>query len=490
MELPTKLLKERKRLLERKTGPTKIPFVLDEYLFDKQLAFVKDPARFSTACCSVRSGKTTSCAADLVDTCLATSGVTALYITLARSSGKKIVLPEIRAILKKHGIKAKVNLSELTVTFPNESNIYLSGANNEAEIEKVRGLSNVALAYIDESQAFRAHIKELVEDILVKRLYDTNGRLRVIGTPGPLLRGWFYDTCQSKHWSHHHWTMYDNPWLLKKSGKTPEELTAQDCAMRGVTINHPSIQRENFGRWCYDPEALLLTYNEELNHYDERPTGNYTYLLGIDLGWKDSDSLSLLGFSDSSKITYLVEEQLLSNQLTDDLAARIKGLMAHYPIAKMVVDAGGLGLKIVEDLKARYGLPLEAADKRDKMSNYRILNNALRTGLFRAKKDSRFAIDCEILEVDRDKSRPDKIVVKGHSDAVDSALYPFKFSPAYIYEAPASKPTPGTDAHAKAFEEQLLANHLAKIQKEREQKDEQGRDWELDAKGIPPWNKW
>ena len=87
------------------------------------------------------------------------------------------------------------------------------------------------------------------------------------------------------------------------------------------------------------------------------------------------------------------------------------------------------------------------------MSNYRLLNNALRTGLFRAKRGSRFAVDCDLLEVDREKSRPDKIIVKGHSDAVDSALYAFKFSPAYIFEAPATAPVPGSAEHAKAFEQ-------------------------------------
>lgn len=489
MSNATEILKQRKKLLDSKRG-SKVPFKLEEHLFAEQLAFVREPSRFATACCSVRSGKTTSCAADLISTCLEMPGTTSLYITLSRISAKKIVLPELRRLLKKYGIKAKVNLVDLTIALDNGSNIYLSGANTEDEIEKVRGLSNVALAYIDEAQAFRSHIKELVEDILVKRLYDTNGRLRVIGTPGPLLRGWFYEACQSNHWTHHAWTMHQNPWLLKKSGKTPDELIKQDCDMRGVDISHPSIQRECFGRWCYDPEAILLTYKAEINDYTELPNGNYTYLLGIDLGWKDSDSLSLLAFSDASKVTYLVEERVISNQLTDDLAMQIKALMAKCAIAKMIVDAGGLGKKIVEDLKSRYGLPLEAADKKDKMSNYRMLNNALRTGLFKAKRDTRFAVDCDLLEVDRDRSQPDKVVVKGHSDAVDSTLYAFKFSPAYLYQAPPAEPEKGSAEHAKKFEEKLLQTYFERVKKDKETKAKDERDWPLDSDGVPPWNKW
>ena len=85
---------------------------------------------------------------------------------------------------------------------------------------------------------------------------------------------------------------------------------------------------------------------------------------------------------------------------------------------------------------------MEPADKLGKIANYGLLNNALRTGRFYAKKDSRFAQDCNLLERDRDASTPERTVVKGHSDAVDSALYAFRESPAYGYSPPPAPPSP------------------------------------------------
>lgn len=471
---------------EKKANQTQ--FKIEEYLFKEQVSFVKDEARRATACNSVRSGKTTSCAADLVDTCLRFPGTTSLYITLARSSAKKIVLPELRKIIEAYKIPAKINLADLTIDFENKSHIFLSGANTESEIEKVRGLSNVALAYIDECQAFRAHIKELVEDILTKRLYDTNGRLRLIGTPGPVLSGYFYDICNSSTWNHHHWTMLQNPWLQVKSGLTPQQIIEQDCLTRGVPITHPAIQRECFGRWVYDPDSLLLHYEEATNHYEELPPGKYTYILGVDLGTKDSDSLSLLGFRDNDPTTYLVEEYVTANQLTDELGAQIKKMMEKYEIFSFPTDTGGLGLKVAEDLRARYGIPLEAADKKEKMANYRLLDNALRNGTFKAKKDSRFAQDCNILEKDNDKSTPEKIAVKGHSDSVDSALYAFKLSPAYSYTPKLILPARGTTEYDLEQERVLFDHHQAQLEKQRAMKDGEPT-WQTDDRGIPPWLK-
>ena len=420
---------------QRKRDQT-INFVIEDYLFKEQLDFITDPARYATAVCSVRAGKTVSCAADLIDTAQKNPGTTGLYITLSRASAKKIIWADLRRIAREFKIKVEFNETDLSCKFANGSIIYCSGAADEAEIEKFRGLSNVILAYVDECQAFRSYLKDLVEDILIKRLYDTNGRCRLIGTPGPVPSGYFYEMAHSGKWSHHAWTLHKNPWITKKSGLTVEQLIQQDCDMRGVTVDHPSIQRECFGRWILDKNSLLLGYSSERNHYDVLPNGAYNFLLGIDLGFNDADSLSVLAWSDSSPITYLVDEVVTPGQSIDKLMAQIQELCAKYPPSKIVADTGGLGKKIIESLKVRYPIPIEAADKRDKQGNYRLLNDALSRGHFKARNTTRFAQDCSLLEKDLNKSTPDKIVVKGHSDAIDSVLYPFKFSPAFTYRPP------------------------------------------------------
>lgn len=466
---------------------TKTPFILEDYLFREQVDFVRDPARFATAVCSVRAGKTTACAADLIDTAIHAPGTTGLYITLARSSAKRIVWPDLHRINREFKLGAQFNETELSIRFPNNSVIYCSGANTEAETEKLRGLSNVILVYIDESQAFRSHLKELVDDVLVKRLYDTNGRCRLIGTPGPIPAGYFYDACQSNQWSHHAWTLHSNPWIERKSGKTVNELIQQDMDRKGVDINDPSIQRECFGRWVLDSNALLLNYNPDLNHYDTLPNGNWSYILGMDFGFNDADSFSVLGWTDTSPDTYLIEEDIKEKQTYEDMEANFLKLHKAYEFKKVKADPGGGGKKLIESLQRRYKVPFEVAEKTEKIANYGLLNNALRTGRFKAKKTSRFAQDCNILEKDMDKSTPDKTVVKGHSDSVDSALYAFKESPAYYYTPPVKAPVL-TDSDR---EEQLFEHHVEKLKRDKEVKEGQEYGhWNTDHQGIPDWLKW
>ena len=56
-------------------------------------------------------------------------------------------------------------------------------------------------------------------------------------------------------------------------------------------------------------------------------------------------------------------------------------------IYKIVIDQGGLGLKIAEEMRRRHGVPVEPADKKLKAENVGVLNDELRMGRFKAKAD-------------------------------------------------------------------------------------------------------
>jgi len=403
------------------------PFVLEKFLFKEQLDFVSDPARFATAVCSVRAGKSIACAADLMHTAITFPGTTGLYITLARSSGKRIVWPELKAINSTYGLNAFPNESELSMKFPNGSMIYCFGAGDATEIEKIRGLSNVALVYLDESQAFKSHIRELVEDIITKRLYDTDGRCRMIGTPGPVPAGYFYECSHSPKWSHHAWTLHKNPWIERKSGKTVEQLIQQDCDRKGVDVNDPSIQRECFGKWVLDSNSLVFKYDAKRNHFDVLPELT-DYVIAVDIGLRDADAVAVIGWHKNFTTCYLVEEFVQSGQDITMLAGQLERLVKRYNPLKLIMDAGGLGAKIAEELRKRFTLPIVAAEKTRKNEFIALTNDALRNGKFMARATSHFAQDCMIIEWDLDKSTSDRLVMKQdpHSDICDAVLYGFR----------------------------------------------------------------
>lgn len=452
----------------------KSEFTLENFLFDKQLEFVNDKNPFKTAVCSRRAGKTVSCAGHLIATAKNNPDIVCLYITLSRSNAKRILWPELKKIIRDYKLEAECNETELYIKFKNGSLIYVSGANDQTEIQKFRGLA-IKLCYIDEAQSFRSYLSELIDDIIGPALMDHAGSLCLIGTPGPIPAGYFHEcSVNSKHWSKHAWTFFDNPFIQSKSGKTHQELLSRELERRGVTFEDPTIQREWFGKWTFDTESLLLRYDEQKNHFMDLPIAQWNYIMGIDLGFVDADAISILAWSDSHPSTFLVEELVIAKQGITELVTSVEGLAKKYHVSKMVIDEGGLGKKIAEEIRRRHQLPVQAADKARKMENISFLNDALRTGRFKAKKTSRFAQDSYLVEIDRDRTTPDKIKVKDnfHSDIIDAVLYAFKESPAFTYQLPEVKPDYGTPQWAQREQEDMFQSELLKAQESAAQMQE------------------
>lgn len=428
-------------------------FKIEDFLFDKQLRFVSDPRPFKIAVCSRRSGKTVACAADLIDTALTTPGVVCLYITLSRNNAKKLIWREIKKINEKYHLLGMEDLTELSVTFPNGSVIYLSGAKDSSEIEKFRGLA-LKKVYVDECQSFREYIQELIDDVIAPALIDQAGTLCLIGTPGPIPAGFFAEVAgavqdqkkKAEAWAHHEWTFFDNPFIPEKAGVPHQALLERELHRRGVTQDDPSIQREFFGRWVLDSDSLWIKYSTDKNHYDKLPDGKYNYIMGIDLGYMDADAIAVLAWSEASATTYLVDEIVMEKQGLTELVEQIKTMSTKYDISKMVIDEGGLGKKLAEEMRRRHHLPVQGADKTRKQENVAFLNDTLRTSKFKAKSNSKFAQDSFLVEIDWDKSTPERIKIsdKYHSDVIDAVLYAFKESPAFTYQATKAKAKPGS----------------------------------------------
>lgn len=405
-----------------------------------------------------------------------------LYITLSRSNAKKIIWREIKKINRDYKLCGEENVSELSITFPNGSVIYLSGAKDTNEIEKFRGLA-IKKAYIDEAQSFREYIRELIDDVLAPALMDYAGTLCLIGTPGPVPTGYFHSCAVPKNekdtsWSRHAWTFWNNPFIIKKSKLPHQAMLERELKRRGVTAEDPSIQREWFGKWVLDSDSLLIHYDPAKNDYDSLPQlqagHKWAYIMGVDLGFNDADAIAVLGYNDSGPMTYLIEEAVTARQgiteLTEQVEATLKRLDAH----KIVMDEGGLGKKIAEEIRRQKHIPVQGADKKRKMENVAFLNDALRTGRFKAQKGSRFAQDSYLVEIDRDKTTPDRVVVstKYHSDIIDAVLYAFKESPAYAWEPKVKKaPKPGTKEWAEAQTNDMFERELEGLTQEQEDRE-------------------
>lgn len=422
--------------------------------FPIQDRFVKDTSKFIAAQCSRRAGKTTAVALRFLKTLEMHPGAFCPYIALTRESARNIMWPVLEEMNDKYKAGLVFTESNLTATHPNGARLQLFGADMKNFIRRLKGIKTPGAA-IDEAQDFGSHLEALVDDVLTPALTDyKDSWLSITGTPGPIPMGYFYEISANKKYgfSCHYWTLFDNPYL-----PSARDFVGQLKAKRGWDDDHPTLQREWFNRWILDVQALLIQYQVGCGSYQALPSSKYIYILGIDIGYQDADALAIIGWNEESKTTYLIEEVIKEKQGLTELVEQIKALDIKYKFSKMMIDEGGLGKKLAEEIRRRHQIPVQPADKARKMENVAILNDHLRLGTFKAKKDSQFVKDSYQVQIDWEKSTPNRLVVKDtfHSDIIDAVLYAFKESPAFAYTPPPVSPKYGTKEWAELQEREM-----------------------------------
>jgi hypothetical protein len=465
MALPSSSYAEAEGILTRRIA-ARTPDLMSS-LFGMQRRFVESDAVFTDATCSRRAGKTHGAATKLIKGYMKRGGrAPSLYFTLTRGTAKRNIWPTLLELNRRHNLGFEPNEADLVLKKAGQGAIYLAGIDNRSEIDKLRG-TGWGEVVGDEAQAFPAYFKELVEDVLVPSFMDHKGHLSLIGTPGPVPVGYFHEITQSDEWEHFRWTCFDN------SHVDAAGLLATTLKMRGVEESDPSIQREFFGRWAWDANSLVFRYDPTRNAYANRPEAqSWSYVIGVDLGFDDADAISVLAWSESSPDIYLVDEWVGTKQSITDLGLRLAAFKAKYDPLDIVADTGGLGKKIADEISQRTGIPISAAEKERKLEHIELLNDALRSGRFYAKADSRFAQDAMLVEWDRTNPEKPKISDRFHSDICDSVLYAYRRAQHWLYEPKAEVPEVGSNAWMNATEREMLEAAEAAVREQKAYRQE------------------
>jgi hypothetical protein len=376
------------------------------------------------------------------------------YFALTRQSAKDIFWSILHGVVERAGIKADFIESRLEVHLHNGSIIKLYGADMNHFIKRVRGIKT-PMAAVDEAGEFGSHIESLIDDILVPATSDyKDGQIILTGTPGRIPYGYFYDvTGLNKYgYSNHKWSILDNPFM-----PDAKDFIEEMKQKKAWDESNPTYLREWCGQWVKDVDSLVFKYDPIKNNYSELPNSSkWEYVIGVDIGFNDADAITVLGWCSKDNTTYLIEEETERGRDITSLVSAIAKLVKKYDPLSIVMDTGGLGKKIAVEITNRYDIAIKAAEKSRKLEYIELLNDAMRTGMFKAKNTSGFANDC--LKVEWDKKTPDKLIVsdKFHSDLVDSALYAWRESQAFLTSPELDKPDTYTDEWYKNEEIEMI----------------------------------
>lgn len=442
-------------------------------LSDAQRTRANDPSRFKAIPAGRQSGKT-----DLVEKMLLkvaasrnNRGQQALYVSTSITRAVETIWDEIVQLNRDLGLGGIPNHTTHSIRFPAAARLRVTGVENKAMADAIRGLKKVAFYFIDEAQDWR---DELIRYFFTKVVYPSlvavGGKVIVAGT-GAAPHGWWYEVATGKPGRNGksagasftrfpQWTPMDNPFLPPGEA---QKLIEQACADRGVDINDPSIQTEFFANFMADLNRQIFNFDRKRNGFSrgkwnhttgfweggDLPVGNWSVIIASDAGSVDAAAYAVIGKCDTDPRLWILETEAITALGSSAQVALARSARERYGrrVVQTVMDPGGGGKGLIIDLNQEHLQGIEAAEKRNKAAGCVLMRDGLRTGkLMVAVEESEFIADLAIPEWD-----PLAIgtVTKGHfPDRCDCALYGYRAAATTWHGA--KKPDP--QAHMTPFE--------------------------------------
>jgi hypothetical protein len=483
-----------------------------------QRRFIKDSSKRKAGRCPRRSGKTFAASSLALEQGERKAGSRTLIISLTLKSTKENYWTRspggIHAQNERYDLGLKFNLSAVTWEHQNGSKGMLAGAETRADIERLRGSTAEAdLIIIDECKSFPpALLKELIREVVEPGLMTRSGTLVLIGTPGAIPEGPFYEYTEPKYTDHisgkpkcklfdgkpvklrdrlyslHTWTIQDNEAIPEQ---WENALAFKD--QNGWSDDNPTWRREYLGEWVTDTDELVYAYAKckpygnvswtpdyKLSQlgFDLNVDGPWNLVMGLDFGYEDANAIVLAAYSETLKELRHVYSFKESHMSIDDFGQEIAWTIKKFGQPHIIVgDKGSLGgVLYLQELNSRFGLGIVEAEKREKYDHIELLNSDFLSGRIKIIPDSE--LDKELTALQWDLSKDDKkyLIRTGKlredpscaNHLCDSLLYLWRYCYHYWSEPSDGGPEPGTVEYwrrieadsVQRYKDRLMAEYL------------------------------
>ena len=443
---------------------------LYQELFPKQLELALNPNRFTASLTGSRAGKTTACAVIALQELLSNPNSLGVYLALTDKSVANIFMPIIRPLLAKYNIKAKITADDIQLS--NGSKLIVLGANHIHKVETFRGLK-LRFCIIDECASFNQKILNyLIDEIMIQRLSDLQGRLMLIGTPAAHCSGLFYDVTNNMEegWGLVNWTVFDNPYMTKQALSDVELYMRRKLCQR----QNPKLRREYDGEWAADDDELLVrvptltvpptNYNIEL----------WRSVIGVDFGFNDETAFSVIGWERNNPKAYVLEtfgvtgEQATKTGLgmVSYIGNILNGLKDKYKPVKIVGDPAGASKILMDEFLFKHKIFMESAVKKDKAHYIEIMNDALVNQhlTFHPTQTRELQREVSKLVWNEERTREREGMKCDHFDAT---LYAYREALAYTEKIPLRQELKTPDQIGKEMMEQQIIRDTERMASKR-----------------------
>lgn len=206
--------------------------------------------------------------------------------------------------------QCRVNNTNLTIGFPNGSEIIFLGLDDETKLLSLAGISDVFIEEVFE-------VPKDIVDQLNLRLRGTAENKQIFMAFNPINKSsWLYDFCNNlpEDAIYIHSTYKDNPFLDKAYINQLETLFNTNPAKARIFC---------LGEWGVNPEGLVFT-NWITKPINLKEISEFEHRCGADLGWVDPTTIVESFYDRQNKTIYVINEFYKKGCQLTDVAKQIE----------------------------------------------------------------------------------------------------------------------------------------------------------------------
>lgn len=314
--------------------------------------------------CTRRFGKSTWMFAKDVEACLAEPNTEVAFIAPVHKNLNQYLKKITRSVFDgcPDELKPNWNKQNTCFEFPNGSILYVAGANRES-YNQLRGYG-LKRAAIDEA-AQVDNLKELLKDVLLPALFDSDGDLLIGSTPPPSPDHYFTELCEEAKLGGYyaHYTIYDTDYPADRIEEWKRE-----------TIKKPSDittwQREYLAMFVVDAERALCPewstekYAKDIER-DDVLFPFYVKWMALDSGARDK-TVGLFAYYDFKNARIVVEDEFWLQGVdvrSDKIAEAGKKKEQELKYIDTTRYADNDNLILIQDLTSFHDYPILSVSK-------------------------------------------------------------------------------------------------------------------------------
>ena len=352
-----------------------------------------------------------------------------------------------------------------TWRFPSGASIVFGYMDGPRDHERYQGSAYQYAGFDELTQFLRHQYLYLFSRTRRKKGMPVRPRVRGASNPGGVGHDWVYER------------FFENPINAKGERRVfvPSRiednpyLDADEYRESLSELDEITRRQLELGEWIKDSSGLVYKFRKtlEVDKLPDLPSGERWYhVVGIDYGNVDATAHVLIAFSRHCPNSYVIESEAWTELTPSDAGAKLQKWNTDHRPDALVADTGGLGKGYAEEARQRYSLPIEPADKRNKLGYIKLINGAMEKSrlLFLPGNEELIAELGTLPWKNEDKlaEHPDF-----DNHLCDALLYGWRAARHWAWTEAEMRPPPGTPEALKLAEAERLEKRKRRIARQQ-----------------------